>query len=482
MKIKTTLTLKNTGVIAVVFLLCMSLIYLVSEHIRSNTFFHNLKSEAVTKAHLFLQDQVDAHIMQSIYLNNKEFINEVEVAVYTPDFRMLYHDAVENDIIKESPEMLTRILQEKEIEFHIGKYQAIGMVYPFQGKDYIVTAAAYDGYGHTNLLELQKTLIILFLFGLLLLFVTCYFLVRASLKPIREIVREVENITASHIDRRLPVRNEKDELGELSLAFNDLLERLEISFNAQKMFVSNVSHEMRTPLAALIAELDLALQKERTEAQYRQAMQNVLQDARRMTKLIDGLLNLAKADYQKEQIKMHEIRLDELLLDTRELILRAHPEYHIELIFEQEDAEDDRMITVMGNSYLLNIAFANLIETTASIRKTNPPSSKSPTGTNGRLSACPTMGLVYRIRKKSRFSPYSTEGNKTNRQKDTASAWHLPKRLSGFTKDIFPYIPSKEKAQPSPLSCLISKSFFFSFHTTLSERQPETTGRILIVF
>ena len=369
MKIKTTLTLKNTGVIAVVFLLCMSLIYLVSEHIRSNTFFHNLRSEAVTKAHLFLQDQVDAHIMQSIYLNNKEFINEVEVAVYTPDFRMLYHDAVENDIIKESPEMLTRILQEKEIEFHIGKYQAIGMVYPFQGKDYIVTAAAYDGYGHTNLLELQKTLIILFLFGLLLLFVTCYFLVRASLKPIREIVREVENITASHIDRRLPVRNEKDELGELSLAFNDLLERLEISFNAQKMFVSNVSHEMRTPLAALIAELDLALQKER-----------------------------------------------------------------------------------------------------------------SPTGTNGRLSACPTMGLVYRIRKKSRFSPYSTEGNKTNRQKDTASAWHLPKRLSGFTKDIFPYIPSKEKAQPSPLSCLISKSFFFSFHTTLSERRPETTGRILIVF
>lgn len=132
MKIKTTLTLKNTGVIAVVFLLCMSLIYLVSEHIRSNTFFHNLRSEAVTKAHLFLQDQVDAHIMQSIYLNNKEFINEVEVAVYTPDFRMLYHDAVENDIIKESPEMLTRILQEKEIEFHIGKYQAIGMVYPFK--------------------------------------------------------------------------------------------------------------------------------------------------------------------------------------------------------------------------------------------------------------------------------------------------------------------------------------------------------------
>ena len=209
---------------------------------------------------------------------------------------------------------------------------------------------------------MQQTLLILFVVGLTLLFLAGYFLARASLKPIRDIVKEAESITAQHIHKRLPVKNEKDELGELSTTFNALLERLEISFNSQKMFVSNVSHEMRTPLAALMAELDLALQKERTGEQYRQAMQNVLQDARRMNKLIDGLLNLAKADYQKEQIKMQEIRLDELLLDVREFILRAHPEYHIDLLFEQEEADDDRLITVMGNLYLLNIAFSNLIE------------------------------------------------------------------------------------------------------------------------
>lgn len=258
--------------------------------------------------------------------------------------------------------MINDILRRKEIEFYIGRYQGIGMLYSFGEKDYIVTAAAYDGYGYNNLYELQQTLLILFVVGLTLLFLAGYFLARASLKPIRDIVKEAESITAQHIHKRLPVKNEKDELGELSTTFNALLERLEISFNSQKMFVSNVSHEMRTPLAALMAELDLALQKERTGEQYRQAMQNVLQDARRMNKLIDGLLNLAKADYQKEQIKMQEIRLDELLLDVREFILRAHPEYHIDLLFEQEEADDDRLITVMGNLYLLNIAFSNLIE------------------------------------------------------------------------------------------------------------------------
>lgn len=362
MKIRTKLTWQNTGVTAAVFLFCMCLIYLLSEQARSRTFFHDLKSEALTKAHLYLQNQVDAQTMQSIYLNNRKFINEVEVAVYTTDFRMLYHDAIQSDIIKEDRNMINDILRRKEIEFYIGRYQGIGMLYSFGEKDYIVTAAAYDGYGYNNLYELQQTLLILFVVGLTLLFLAGYFLARASLKPIRDIVKETESITAQHIHKRLPVKNEKDELGELSTTFNALLERLEISFNSQKMFVSNVSHEMRTPLAALMAELDLALQKERTGEQYRQAMQNVLQDARRMNKLIDGLLNLAKADYQKEQIKMQEIRLDELLLDVREFILRAHPEYHIDLLFEQEEADDDRLITVMGNLYLLNIAFSNLIE------------------------------------------------------------------------------------------------------------------------
>lgn len=362
MKIRTALTLKNTCATAAVFLLCTLLVYLVSDHTRSRTFFHDLKSEAITKVHLFLKKRVNAKTMQEIYLNNQAFIHEVEVAIYTPDFRMLYHDAVQNDIVKEDRAMIDRILREKEIEFYIGKYQAIGMLYPFEGKEYIVTAAAYDGYGYDNLSELAHTLLGLFVVGLLLLFVVGYLLAQASLRPIRDIVKESAIITASQMSRRLPVKNKDDELGELSTTFNELLNRLEISFNAQKMFVSNVSHELRTPLAALMAELDIALQKQRSQEQYQTVLQNALQDAHRMTKLIDGLLNLAKADYSQEQIKMEEIRLDELLLDVRENILRAHHDYRIELIFEQEDADDDRLITIQGNHYLLSIAFANLIE------------------------------------------------------------------------------------------------------------------------
>lgn len=360
MKIRTSLALKYTLVTATVFLACMFTVYYLSERIRSNTFFHTLKGEAVTKAHLFLSHMVDARTMQSIYWNNQSFIHEVEVAVYTPDFHLVYHDAADVDRIKETPAMIRDICRKGNWEWNIGAYQAVGLTYVYQGKTYVVTAAAYDGYGYQNLHELRIILLILCVLGLTVLFATGFLLAYIALKPIRLLVRETEQITASQISRRIPLRSQ-DEIGELVCTFNDLLSRLEVSFNAQKEFVGHASHELRTPLAALTAELDLALQKDRTPEQYRQALENALGDARKMNRLIAGLLDLAKADYGADQIRMEEIRFDELLMEVRTLVLRAHPDYRVELFFTQEP-EDEKDLLVLGNVYLLRVALTNLME------------------------------------------------------------------------------------------------------------------------
>ncbi len=208
---------------------------------------------------------------------------------------------------------------------------------------------------------LWTLLLVLFILGLAVLSLSAYLLARSALKPFRDVVDRVEEISDSNIEQRLPVAHETDEIGELNSAFNDLLDRFQASLESQKMFVSNVSHELRTPLAALIGELDLVLLKDRSPERYREAIQNALSDARRMNKLVDGLLNLAKADYQRENIQLEEIRLDELLLDVRDVILRAHPDYVVNLMFAS-DSDDDRAITVSGNEYLLSIAMTNLID------------------------------------------------------------------------------------------------------------------------
>ncbi len=361
MKIRTRLTLRYSSVTAAVLLLLVLFIYLFSEHNRSNEFFRDLKKEAITKAHLFLESRVDAEIMQSIYLNNREFIDEVEVAIYDPDFHLLYHDAMQIDIVKETPEMIRRIVEEKSIEFYQEDYQAVGLLYTFNDQPYILTAAAYDGYGRAKQASLRTMLSILCVIGLCLVVVVGYVLSRSALAPVSGMVKEVEAITASNLGNRVAVKREQDELGELAITFNHMLDRLESSFEAQKMFVSNVSHELRTPMAALTAELELALLKERSTEEYRAAIRHALEDTHQLRNLAAGLLNLAKADYLPERIAMQQVRVDELLLDAYELVRKAHPEYTVELIFEQE-SDDDSFITVWGNSYLLTTAFVNLME------------------------------------------------------------------------------------------------------------------------
>lgn len=361
MKIRTRLTLYYMVVTATIFFLLLLIIYLFCEHYRSNAFFKNLKDEGITKANLFLQHHVDASTMQSVYMNNREFINEVEVAVYDPSFSLLYHDASQIDIIKETSEMIDRIIDEKSIEFYEGHYQAVGMVYSFEGKEYIITAAAYDGYGYENQEALKLILIILFVLGIAMLTLSGYLFARGALRPVTGIVDEVEHITGQQMSRRLPVRYEKDELGELSVTFNRMLDRLEAAFQSQAMFISNVSHELRTPLAALIAELELAVLKQRTPEVYEAAIYNALDDSRKIVRLIEGLLNLAKADYSPEQIKKSRVRLDELLMDASQTVLKANPSYLVDLVFEQE-SDDDNVISVWGNTYLLTTAFVNLIE------------------------------------------------------------------------------------------------------------------------
>lgn len=361
MKIRAKLTIRYTLVTAAVVSGLVVTILLFAGRTREKEFFRTLRSEAITKANLYLSDHADAEIMQSIYRNNREFINEVEVAVYDTDFGLIYHDATDIDLVKETPEMFRKILSGELSEFYEQEYQVVGLIYDYEGKNYIVTAAAYDGQGYAKQKALATLLISLWLVGMVLVALVGYLLARSALSPVAQIVDDFESITESNLDKRLEVQNPADELGELSETFNRMLDRLETSFDNQKMFVSNVSHELRTPMAALIAELEVILLRERTSNEYRNAIECALQDARKIERLSSGLLDLARANYDPNEISLREVRLDELLLDARELVIKANKDYHVELLFEQ-NLEDERLITVRGNEYLLKTALVNLIE------------------------------------------------------------------------------------------------------------------------
>ncbi len=364
MKTKTKLSLFFSIITATILLVFAAVIYLSAKQSREREFYHSLKKEAITKANVLFDAKVDSKTLQNIYRSNREILNEVEVAIYTPSFELLYHDAVDIDVVKETQQMIDEIFQKKELQFYVGDWQGVGFTYEYNNQEYIITAAAFDLYGYNKLHNLLLTIIIGFVISILIIFIAGRIFSEKAFKPIAKMNERVKIISATSLDLRLENDQSKDELSELAHTFNHMLSRLESSFNSQKDFVSNVAHELRTPLSAMIAELDLTANKERSIEEYKLAIENTLNDARKLARLSNSLLDFAKASYDPSEIAFRSVRIDEILLDARHLVTRVNTDYTIDIHFEPDFYKDENegKVIVTGNEYLLKVAFVNLFE------------------------------------------------------------------------------------------------------------------------
>lgn len=358
MKIRLKLTLLFTFLFVALLLAFALIINFSYSEFREDRFFKRLEQRAITQANLLLDAGVDPGVLQLIYRNQDD---EEEVAIFDTTFNLIYHDGPDIDKVKETPEMMQLINRKRLIYFHIGNDQAVGFLYQHKGKKYIITAAAEDAQGLRKLHNLQFTLVTGFIVGIILTLVAGRFFSKKALSPVSDMVEKVADITATNLHLRLPEGNGKDEIAELALSFNRMLNRLESSFEAQKQFVSNISHELRTPLATMITELELASIKPRTENAYRETINLALSDAKKLARLSNDLLDFAKASYDQAEITFKPLRIDEVLLDARMQVIKSDNNYQVSILFEEE-IENEQLLTLNGNEYLLKVAFANLME------------------------------------------------------------------------------------------------------------------------
>ena len=119
---------------------------------------------------------------------------------------------------------------------------------------------------------------------------------RRGLLPLTRMTAVVADIAANDLDARLGPQPHSDEVGRLATTFDRMLERLQAAFERQRRFTADASHDLRAPLSTLRAEVDLALRRERTEAEYRRALTAVAEDADQLDRLIDTLLTAARSE------------------------------------------------------------------------------------------------------------------------------------------------------------------------------------------
>jgi len=151
-----------------------------------------------------------------------------------------------------------------------------------------------------------------------------WFLARQSLWPVADMVERARKMSAENLSGRLPVANPRDELGRLAETFNDLLGRLEASITsqgqlmaAQRQFMADASHELRTPVTTTRTAANVALQQpHREEPEYRETLTIIEQQATRLSRIVDDLFTLARADAGTYPVRRMSMYLDEVVDDV----------------------------------------------------------------------------------------------------------------------------------------------------------------------
>lgn len=219
---------------------------------------------------------------------------------------------------------------------------------------------------HDLLRAFRLFLLIVFPLTILLTGIGSIVIVQLSLKPLTSFSRQIGLITEKRLHERVDSRGVDAELKYLASSFNDTLDRLEKAFQAQRDFLSDASHELRTPTAVIKSTADVTLRRERTIAEYTEAMKTVKDASERMGGLIDRLLKLSRLDAELTKFKNEKVSLKDVLDITLKTISPLAQERDIKV-----NAEKIEEIVIAGDKDQLIELFLSILDNSIKYNRPN---------------------------------------------------------------------------------------------------------------
>jgi signal transduction histidine kinase len=358
MSIRTKMTLLFLSIVTILLLAFCSTIYFLSEFYRQEEYKTRLRQEAQTAATvLFNKEEISFDILKLLDKNQMTVLNKEEIVILNNQGEITYQSGFENFVIRKT--IIEDIKSNKELFWHEDEVEKYGMVFKNKNRDYIIIISAVDKYG----LSKQRILALLLGFGgvlvLILSAVGGWFFAGGLLKPMQQMIRKIDTINASHLNLRLDHTKNNDELSQLALRFNEMLDRLQKAFDAQRSFVSHASHELRTPLTAITGQIQVSLLANDNVDELRLMAKSVLEDVNQLNTLTNNLLDLTSIHADDTNINVGLVNIVELLFQARGEILNNNSEYTI-LISINENEE--HLPEIYANETLLYTAFLNLME------------------------------------------------------------------------------------------------------------------------
>lgn len=361
MPVRLRITILFTILVLIILGIVCSSIYFFSHTTRLKLIKTRLTNRAITTGRLLSQGEIfDRHLLARIDSLTTISLKSISVQAYNRLNREIYIYTDESgDTLHITHELIEDARNSQTNYFTEGSKEVIAYHYLDGNADIVIFCAARDEAGQRNLADLKNILALSFIGGITIAFAGGLYFSRRLLSPIKKIANEVTDISAQHFTRRIQTGEVKDEWYKLSSTFNDLLNRLQESFELQRRFISNASHELSTPLTSIQSQLDVSLQRERSNEQYKETLLSVLQDVKQMNKLTQTLLEFAKAAGDKGGLNINLVRIDEVLMDLPAFMHKQMNKCTVALKFG-ELPENEEELLFFGNAELLFTAIKNI--------------------------------------------------------------------------------------------------------------------------
>jgi heavy metal sensor kinase len=184
-----------------------------------------------------------------------------------------------------------------------------------------------------------------------------YVLTKRALQPVQTMMRAAQEITISHLSRRLPPLSSDDEIAHLATVLNQMIARLDESFQNTTRFTADASHELRTPLTIIRGELEAILLGRKLDPELRDTVGSLLEEAERLVRIVEGLFALSRLDTGEAQTERVRFDLAKLAETTAEQMCLLAEVKHIDLVYETSTC-----VEIEGDRSRLKQVVVNLLD------------------------------------------------------------------------------------------------------------------------
>lgn len=362
MPVRVRITLIFSLLVFIILAIVCSGVYYFSYQTRINNIKTRLTNRAITTARLLSQREIFGRsLVQRIDSSTTLSFKKKSLQAYNYQNRRVYRYSDEpNDTVHVDSKILDEARVKGSVFFTEGKREVVAYHYTDNNSRIIIVVAGDDVEGKESLKNLAEILLLSFLVGNIFVLISGYFFSKGLLLPIKNISKDVAEISAQNLTRRIKAGKSKDEWHQLSVTLNDLLNRLQESFDMQRRFISNASHELSTPLTAIMSQLEVNLQRERSAEEYKKVLQSIYQDVQHLIKLTQTLLEFAKASGNPGGLEISLVRIDEIILSLPAEASKINSLYTVKIEFDNLPEEEEDLL-VFGNEPLLFTAINNIV-------------------------------------------------------------------------------------------------------------------------